>query len=136
MKIWIDTEFNEFKGELISMALVAEDGREFYQVLRCERPGPWVAEHVIPILGRDAIPLKLFQTLLVQFLFSWDRVHLIADWPEDIKHFCDALIVGPGVRLDTPPLTLEIVRDDTVSQMPHNALWDARAMRDAGLGAT
>ena len=28
MRIWIDTEFNEYHGALISMALVADDGRE------------------------------------------------------------------------------------------------------------
>lgn len=33
MRIWIDTEFNEFKGDLISMALVAEVG------LRTKRRG-------------------------------------------------------------------------------------------------
>ena len=32
MKLWIDTEFNEYRGALISMALVAEDGREWYGV--------------------------------------------------------------------------------------------------------
>jgi hypothetical protein len=54
---------------------------------------------------------------------------IIADWPEDIKHFCDALITGPGLRLDTPPLTMEIRRDiDAVSAVPHNALEDARGI--------
>jgi len=27
--MWIDTEFNEYRGALISLALVAEDGREW-----------------------------------------------------------------------------------------------------------
>jgi len=38
MRIYIDTEFNEFQGALISMALVAADGEEFYEVLACENP--------------------------------------------------------------------------------------------------
>ena len=29
MKLWIDTEFNEYRGALISLALVAEDGRDW-----------------------------------------------------------------------------------------------------------
>jgi hypothetical protein len=39
MKLWIDTEFNEYRGELISLALVAEDGREWYGVRYCDAPG-------------------------------------------------------------------------------------------------
>ena len=63
-KIYIDTEFNEFKGDLISLALVAETGEEFYEVLECKNPGPWVAEHVMPILEKDPIDRALFQTEL------------------------------------------------------------------------
>lgn len=49
---------------------------------------------------------------------------------EDIAFFCKVLICGPGVRLNTPPLTLEIRRDlDGIpSDLPHNALHDARAL--------
>lgn len=57
-------------------------------------------------------------------------VQQIADWPEDVAHFCNFLITGPGTRIDTPPLTFEVRRDlDAVSKIPHNALEDARAMR-------
>jgi hypothetical protein len=42
MQLWIDTEFNEYRGALISMALVAEDGREWYGVRFCDDPGWWV----------------------------------------------------------------------------------------------
>lgn len=129
MRIWIDTEFNEFKGELISMALVAEDGQEFYEVLECEDPGLWVAQNVMPILGKHFIPKDEFWFNLAMFLHPYESIHLIADWPEDIKHFCDALITGPGLRLDTPPVTMEIRRDlDAASALPHNALEDARAI--------
>lgn len=129
MRIWIDTEFNEYKGDLISMALVAEDGREWYEVTICDDPQPWVAEHVIPILGKVAFPIQQMQSSLFMYLRQFDAVHLIADWPEDIAHFCNLLITGPGNRLDTPPLTMEIRRDlDAVSALPHNALEDARAI--------
>ena len=33
MNIYIDCEFNGFGGKLISMALCADDGREFYEVV-------------------------------------------------------------------------------------------------------
>lgn len=129
MRIWIDTEFNEFRGKLISMALVAEDGSEFYEVVGCDNPGSWVAENVMPILNKNPIPIDEFWFNLAMFLHPYDSIHIIADWPEDIKHFCEALITGPGMRLDTPPLTMEIRRDlDAVSALPHNALEDARAI--------
>jgi hypothetical protein len=130
MKLFIDCEFNEFKGDLISMALVDEQGVFFYEVLPCPNPGAWVAEHVIPILEKKPIRLDQLQSRLQAFLSHYDSVHLIADWPEDIKHFCDALITGPGMRINTPALTMEIRRDlDAVSRIPHNALADAFAIR-------
>lgn len=130
MRVWIDTEFNEFQGDLISMALVAESGEEFYEVLSCNNPGPWVKVHVLPIVGKAPIYMWQLQTRLHQFLAQFDKIHLIADWPEDIAHFCRALIVGPGERINTPALSMEIRRDlNAVSETPHNALADARAIR-------
>lgn len=131
MNLYIDTEFNEFGGALISMALVSECGREFYEVLHCAEPGQWVAEHVMPILGKSPVNAIFFKAKLQVFLGQFDSIHVISDWPEDIQHFCQALITGPGMRLDTPPLTLEIRRDlDAESALPHNALADARGIRD------
>ena len=57
MILFIDCEFNEFKGELISMALVSEDGKEFYEVLPCKNPGDWVKENVLPILNKSSVNL-------------------------------------------------------------------------------
>lgn len=135
MRIWIDTEFNEFRGELISMALVAEDGREWYYALNCHKPGAWVAQHVMPVVGIAPVPQETFVFQLWQFLQGFHAVHLVADWPEDIEHFMRALIIGPGQRIDTPPLTMEVRRDidSSASAIPHNALADARAVRDAHL---
>lgn len=131
MRLFLDCEFNGFKGELISMALVSEDGDEWYEVVPCEYPVEWVSENVIPILSRE--PLASSRELtksLYRFLRKFNEVHIVADWPEDIVHFCASLIVGPGKRIDTPPLTMEILRVDSESEVPHNALCDARAIRD------
>ena len=130
MRLFIDCEFNEFKGDLISMAIVAENGDEFYEVLDCPNPGPWVKGHVMPILNKDSIPYHVFQHRLQSFLMQYNSIELIADWPEDIKHFCECLITEPGYRLDTPPLTMTIYRIDASSALPHNALEDARGIAD------
>jgi len=128
MRLFLDCEFNEFKGQLISMALVAENGKEFYEVLHCDNPGPWVKANVIPTLNRPPVPFDVFQMKLQSFLFQFSTVEIIADWPEDISHFCDSLITGPGSRINTPPLKMEIHRVDTESSLPHNALADARGI--------
>ena len=130
MRMFIDCEFNEFKGDLISMAIVAENGDEFYEVLDCPNPGDWVKVNVIPILNKDPIPYSLFQRKLEFFLMKYNSIELIADWPEDIKHFCECLITDPGFRLNTPPLTMTIIRIDAESALPHNALADARGIAD------
>lgn len=129
-RLFIDCEFNEFKGDLISMGIVAEDGREFYEVTHCDQPGAWVAQHVMPILNKAPISMRELQAQLFLFLAQFKAIHVVADWPEDIKHFCDALITGPGMRMDTPPLTMEVRRDldSELSAVPHNALDDARAV--------
>jgi hypothetical protein len=135
MKLWIDCEFNEFGGDLISMALVAEDGQEFYEVLNLENDekyGSWVYFNVVPYLNKDPITKEAFQRKLWQFINQWDEIHIIADWPDDIKYFCDSLITGPGMALNTPlNLTMQIDRtlNTESSAILHNALEDARAIK-------
>ena len=128
MNLFIDCEFNEFRGKLISMALVSEDGKEFYEVLSCKNPGDWVKENVLPILNKSPVSFDVFQMKLKTFLGQFETIHIIADWPEDIKHFCESLITGPGFRLNTPPMVMSIYRIDAESDLPHNALADARGI--------
>ena len=133
MIIAIDTEFNDFQGELISMGLVAEDGKEFYEVLGCHDPSPWVRKNVISVLNKAPVTRSVFQRRLGEYLLKFKCIELIADWPEDIAHFCQSLITGPGMALCHPPLEIKIMRglSSEGSIIPHNALEDARAiMRD------
>jgi hypothetical protein len=138
MKIYIDTEFNEFKGDLISMALVADDGSEFYEVLECKNPGPWVTLNVIPVVNKDTVPEYIFKAKLFNYLGWFDSIHLVADWPEDIQHFCDQIITGPGEMMNIPSFTCEIRRDLNTknSKILHNALSDARALMEADIEST
>jgi hypothetical protein len=127
---FIDTEFNEFRGELISLALFSITGHHFYEVLECKNPGPWVKENVIPVLNKDPIPYQEFQKKLQSFINRWDDIHIIADWPEDLQHFNSVLINGPGTTIQTPVrITMEFNRLLTCeSKLPHNALADAVAI--------
>jgi len=131
MNLFIDCEWNDWCGDLISMALVPEEGEVFYESLGCFNPSPWVAEHVVPVINKEPVSADAFQSKLNNYLSKFDSVHVIADWPEDIAHFCWMLITGPGQRLNTPRLTFEIMRDldEVESITPHNALADAVANR-------
>ena len=134
-KIYIDTEFNGFQGELISMALVSEHGQEFYAVLECKNPTPWVAEHVMPYLEQEPVTKDVFQTRLMLFLHWFEEITIVADWPDDIKYFCESLITGPGEAMFHPPITFVLDRtlSSEDSKVPHNALYDARAIADNDL---
>jgi hypothetical protein len=139
--IYLDTEFNGFGGQLISMGLVVRPGRSLYFVLPLpDDIDPWVQEHVIPnLLRRAPTPPDIARAILANWLAEIGPAHIIADWPEDIAHFCQFLITGPGTRIDTPSLTFEIRRDlnSERSTVPHNALYDAIAIAamDADLAA-
>ncbi len=129
MKLFIDCEWNSEGGSLISMALVPEDGSTaFYEVLDCDNPHPWIAENVMPKLHKEHISLSRFKDLLEKYLSQFDSIHVVADWPEDIARFCMALVEFGGNRLNTPPLTMEVLRVESVSANPHNALADAQGL--------
>lgn len=150
MRLYLDTEFNGHGGELISMALVSElhpphpmvggDWRsaEFYSATLFKGPvDPWVAEHVLPV--QDCAPHMpaVFRAEFHAFVKRYDNPEIICDWHADAAHFC-RMLEGPdyGSSLDfacritilkTPP-------GHPVSLIPHNALEDARALRDWHVG--
>lgn len=137
MRLWLDCEWNDWQGELISMALVAEDETVWYYSLGCDNPSPWVAANVMPWLTNvPRITRNQMRELLGRFLALYPNgVHIIADWPEDISHFCNLLVMPGGLRIATPPLTMEVRRDigSDLSKRPHEALADAFALKDAHL---
>lgn len=144
MRYFLDTEFNGFGGSLISLALVPADGsEEFYVTLQCEEPvEPWVDRHVIPFL--DMVPEGLVSPRLsrqaaAEALASWlehdEAPDIVADWPEDLAQLAMLLVTGPGRMVSVPPLSFHLVplagfSTAANSLVPHNALHDARALRD------
>jgi hypothetical protein len=159
---YLDSEFNEDGKtiELISIALVCEDGREYYAVSsefdeeRIRRTNPWVAEHVLPILGdvvrksrrqiaddiaeltlalaplwQDGRPVLSFWGYFadydwVLFCQLWGRM---VDLPNGMPFFCNdvkQLMRMVGVAKDE--LVLHVPQTDE-----HNALADARWIKGA-----
>ena len=144
MRYFLDTEFNGFGGALISLALVPEYGdQEYYAVLFLEDElHPWVARHVIPYLasvpaGLSAEPLPRLQAAseLAHYLSRDADPVIVADWPDDIAYFCKLLVTGPGEMVATGSLRFLFMGNPGTStaessRVPHNALHDARALRD------
>ena len=143
MRYFLDTEFNGFGGELLSLALVPLDGEEFYVTLAASDPVvPWVERNVLPYL--DHVPVGLVSPrvsrreaadALSAYLAADPEPELVADWPEDVTQFCSLLMTGPGTMVPVPPLTFRLVTlqgfsPSANSAVPHNALHDARSLRD------
>lgn len=142
MRLFLDTEFNGFGGELMSMALVPEDTSlpEFYEELEYRgQLEPWVRENVVPHMFLTPLSRTEFQLSLSSYLLKLDFHHgpitIVADWPDDIRYFCEALITGPGERI-TVPTNIGFELDLNIhytSEVPHNALHDARGIRESYL---
>lgn len=143
MRYFLDTEFNGTGGALLSLALVPDDGEELYLTLTTSDPlVAWVERHVLPYL--DTVPEQLScprlpardaAHALERYLIHDPKVVIIADWPEDIAQFCKLLIIGEGDMVELRDLTFRLLplRNFSTaanSKVPHNALHDARALRD------
>lgn len=149
MKYYLDAEFNGFKGELLAVGLVRQDGLSLYLIRDLKKfplrkaVDPWVAENVMPLL--DKIPPSLsanyfdatsLSDQLYQFLIQDPDQNptIVVDWLDDIKYLCEAMIVGPGLMIPIPALSFELKRVDAYPSMmeeavQHNAIWDALALR-------
>ena len=143
MRYFLDTEYNGFGGALLSLALVPEDGSdELYVTLAVDDPpDPWVEQHVIPFMDHVPEQLRMPRTqraqageVIAMYLASDPDPEIVADWPTDIELFCGLLSVGPARIANLPRarfrlLTLNNFSTAANSEVPHNALHDARALR-------
>lgn len=135
MRYYIDTEFNGTDGQLLSLALVRQDGAHFYEVLYAhELIVPWVRDHVVPYYEQEPIERLQAVKKMQKFLRKDDGPHVfIADWPEDLVHFNRMLLRDQGKRNDPLRyacllLSLPGYSSASASEIPHNALADARAL--------
>lgn len=134
MILYLDTEFNGFNGQLISLAMVSPEGHSWYEV--CELPAlidPWVNQHVIPYLGREALRPLIFRSNFQQWVTQFDNPDVYCDWHADGQHFCAMMAgINYGSSIDFA-FTLHILKTPPgkpVSIMPHNALEDAKALME------
>lgn len=152
MLVFLDTEFTDFvRPDLISIALVPEDGREFYAErtdYRREECTDFVRDAVLPLLGRMPGAACNRQKLMLR-LYEWfeqlpEPAIVIYDFESDWLLLADACLssdyrqpppvnMGEKLHLDrfaiTHPL-FEQAQNRAYSQdwPPHHALADARAL--------
>lgn len=144
MRYFLDTEYNGFGGALLSVALVPADGsEEFYVTIAFDGPvDGWVARHVMPYLDMvpeaiksPRLPRRAAAEALAAWLAHDPAPEIVADWPEDLAQLAMLLVTGPGKMVAVPPLTFKFeplhnFSTAANSAVPHNALHDARALRD------
>ena len=143
LRYFLDTEYNGWGGALLSLALVPDDGEELYLTLDWQGPlEDWVERNVLPYL--DAVPQSLVSPrmsradaarTIAHYLAGDPDPLIVADWPEDIALLNALLVTGPGVMAEVPPLRFQFIpltgfSTAANSKVPHNALHDARALRD------
>ena len=143
LRYFLDTEYNGVGGALLSLALVPDNGDDFYLTLRTEEPiAAWVEQHVVPYLDMVPEPLSCPRLSrddaareLERYLRHDEDPLIVADWPEDVAQFCNLLITGPGDMVELRHLTFRLTPMSNFStaansKVPHNALHDARVFRD------
>lgn len=145
MRFWFDTEFYENGKtiELISIGIVAEDGREYYSETGAApylaSQSKWLCENVLPHLTGSELPREAIARDIVAFMgekpeiwayyadYDWvalcqlfgTMMDLPQGWPmfcRDVKQWC--------VMLGDPKLPAQRTQE-------HNALADARWTREA-----
>lgn len=151
MKLFLDCEFSQLNKDtkLISLALVAESGQEFYVELLdtygitdCSE---FVIEHVLPQLN-PSLHGQTFaeaQASLNGFLARFDEVtEICTDAPDwDWDFFCDLAYVNhrwPTHVMNRPinlttlfsQVNTNTLEDVEFPDLPHHALLDARILAD------
>lgn len=131
--LYLDTEFNGHGGNLISIALVSAEGEEFYKVLPINFDlDPWVAENVIPKIDKLAESPLAIQRELFAFLRKFETLTIVADWYADFVHLF-RFFEGPDFQSSLDMSVTAVLKSgpsDIRPDVPHNALSDARALRD------
>ena len=148
MRYFLDCEYNGFGGALLSLALVPDDGgEELYLTFECaDAIDTWVERNVLPYIDQvpDSVKLPAMSReqgaqALAMYVGVDVEPEIVADWPTDIELFCGLLTFAPGRMVAMPETRFRLVTlggfsPAENSKVPHNALHDARALRDHVLG--
>lgn len=116
------------------MAVVSDMGHEFYEVKQWDsrQCHPWVLENVIPVLNKEPISDKQFNHKFWSWLVNLDipATDIYADWPEDLAYFLREMCRPEGKRIGGEYKFHLINSGAIYTEIPHNALEDARGLRN------
>lgn len=146
MHFFLDVEFNGFGGRALSLALVRQDTTvqnasqtSISLVFPTGDVEPWVAENVIPHQMKDPVAQRVSgpeeASAIIQRLLRGHDPTIVADWPEDIMHFCANLMPSPGrmVNLGLDPVKFIMVPRGKLVSIPgaieHQPWWDAMCLK-------
>ena len=144
-RFYIDCEFDGHGGQLLSMALVRQDGDSIHIRTTAEPNDPWVQQNVMPVIdshmaAKSATGIDVYGVGAVVRAFIGDvrAPVIIADSPVDIWRFCQAVSTSPSggwASAEYPLMTFEVHNVDCYptalpSAVRHNAWWDAMALRE------
>lgn len=136
MPLYLDTEFNGYKGELISIGIWNPVHMTHFYAERnlghIRAPlTPFILSRVIPKFDAKYKTEEIaMRESLVMYLNSFAYTETIyADWAEDFIHLL-GFICGPNGLKYLPRLKMELITtpDNFISKKPHHALWDAEAL--------
>jgi hypothetical protein len=136
MNLYLDTEFDGFGGDLISIALAGDDGSHWYGVFEEFCVQPWVKEHVAPKLHvmPPTITGERHELLCSLHNYLSDRRNctVYADWPADFEHLMRLMRADSHDGSFFMPMRMELIDSKCGPKPvhPHNALSDAIALRD------
>lgn len=132
--LYLDTEYNGFNGELISLALISPEGHHFYEAKTFKSKmvtNLWVEKNVLPVLRTAKLTPAMFKARFQEFIRRFQNPKIICDWHEDAVHFCSLLSgeeYGSSLDFACEIMILKTPPNAYVSAIPHNALADAQAL--------
>jgi hypothetical protein len=142
MNLYLDTEFDGHGGELISLALAADDGKHWYGVAPLndgEVHNGWVRNNVLPHLYKEPCTVeaddgwRAFRTSLKEYLLARPGCTIWADWPGDFGHLVDVMCGNDYADSFMIPCTMQLIvtpEGEPKPEIPHNALSDAIALME------
>ncbi|MFC7290857.1 hypothetical protein [Hirschia litorea] len=149
MRYFVDCEFNSFGGDVLSIAIAPEHGKPLYlarpkneiaALVREDKIDPWVVDYVLPVISANGLsPTYVDRSQwgleLQRFLRGDTDIVFVADWPEDIAHLMQVMMIAPGGMINLPCFKVEMRRVDAYftnleGAVRHNALWDALSLRN------
>lgn len=158
--IFFDTEFSSLdlaRGEILSLAFVKLDGEELYLELDFRgEADEWPRENILPGLNKEKVAPEEVVKKIEEFigndkpflaayvnqfdmayfykLFGLDNFNERFNWiPIDFASILFAMNINPEALVDRDQKFFEKIRIDLAKYHQHNALDDARLLREVYL---